>query len=400
MEKIVLSDIADITKLAGFEFSEYFEYIEDGEIIAVRATNLKNGFLDLTDIRRISKTISEKLLRSKLYKYDIVMSSTGTIGECAQIRNDDSFHCAPNVCKISPKQDKVDPDFLFQVIRSSYFKKVVLNYAHGSTQPTISTATIRELPIDIPLDLPTQRKAAYLLSRFDRKIENGIAIIEQLENLALNCFIDTFEKNKKLNWKNGTISDLGEIVAGGTPSKARSEYYDANGIAWITPKDLADNKSKFIYKGQISISELGYKKSSAKLMPPGTVLFSSRAPIGYVAIAANDLTTNQGFKSVIPKKNIGTPYVYYFLKRNTSLIESVAGGSTFKEVSGGEMKKIPAVIPDDFSLKTFNDFCYPLFEQQRILEKEISLLETTRNMLFTKIMMNDIDLSNIQPLED
>src|SRR5699024_8591273 len=104
-------------------------------------------------------------------------------------------------------------------------------------------------------------------------------------------------------------------------SKAKPEYYTDNGIAWITPKDLSIDKSKFISHGENDITELGLKNSSATIMPEGTVLFSSRAPIGYIAIAGGDVTTNQGFKSVVPKANIGTAYVYFFLKHNLPIIE-------------------------------------------------------------------------------
>ena len=155
------------------------------------------------------------------------------------------------------------------------------------------------------------------------------------------------------------LSDLGTIVAGGTPSKSKPEYYAEHGIAWITPKDLSLDKSKFISHGETDISELGFSKSSTVKMPAGTVLFSSRAPIGYIAIAANEVTTNQGFKSVIPNKNIGTAFMYYLLKWLLPTIERMASGSTFKEISGAGMKSVPTIIPDDNTIRQFNDFCAP-----------------------------------------
>ena len=107
---------------------------------------------------------------------------------------------------------------------------------------------------------------------------------------------------------------MGTVVGGGTPSKKVDEYYSTNGIAWITPKDLSIDKSKFVSHGETDITDEGLAKSSATLMPKGTVLFSSRAPIGYIAIADGEISTNQGFKSIVPYNNIGTEYVYYFLK--------------------------------------------------------------------------------------
>ena len=173
------------------------------------------------------------------------------------------------------------------------------------------------------------------------------------------------------------------------------EYYTETGIAWITPKDLSINKSKFILHGENDITELGLKNSSATIMPAGTVLFSSRAPVGYIAIAAGEVSTNQGFKSIIPKPEIGTAFVYYFLKHNLPIIEGMASGSTFKEVSGSIMKSVPAIIPDTDTIARFNDFCTPIFAQQRILEKQNQSLAALRDNLLPKFMSGELDISNI-----
>ena len=204
-----------------------------------------------------------------------------------------------------------------------------------------------------------------------------------------------FVENADPSWPLGTISDLGTVVGGGTPSKAKSEYYTEHGIAWITPKDLSVDKSKFISHGENDISELGYRNSGATIMPEGTVLFSSRAPIGYIAIACNEVTTNQGFKSVVPHSEIGTPYVYYFLIHNLPLIESKASGSTFKEVSGSVMKSVEAVIPDRESIAKFNDFCCPIFEMQAKLEQENRKLAAMRDSLLPRLMSGEIDATDI-----
>ena len=131
-------------------------------------------------------------------------------------------------------------------------------------------------------------------------------------------------------------------------------------------------------------------------MPEGTVLFSSRAPIGYIAIAAGEVTTNQGFKSVVPKPEIGTPFVYFFLKNTLPVIEGMASGSTFKEVSGSTMKNVPAVIPGAETLAKFSDFCAPIFAQQRILEEQNQSLATLRDNLLPKLMSGEIDVSAVQ----
>ncbi|KHN49117.1 restriction endonuclease subunit S, partial [Pectobacterium fontis] len=196
-------------------------------------------------------------------------------------------------------------------------------------------------------------------------------------------------------WRKGTISDLGDVIGGSTPSKAKPQYYTEHGIAWITPKDLSVNKNKFIAHGANNISELGLRNSSAQLMPRGTVLFSSRAPIGYIAIASGELSTNQGFKSVVPKKNVGTAFIYYFLINNIQTIENAASGSTFKEVSGATMKSIPAVIPDENSLHRFQDECTPIFKKQELLEAENDSLAETRDSLLPRLMSGELSVADL-----
>lgn len=131
-------------------------------------------------------------------------------------------------------------------------------------------------------------------------------------------------------------------------------------------------------------------------MPKGTVLFSSRAPIGYMAIANGRVTTNQGFKSIIPFSNIGTPYVYSFLKNNLLLINNMASGSTFKEISGSVLKNIQAVVPDENSLNDFNSTSSPMIKLQHSLEKENNELKELRDTLLPKLISGEIDLDNFE----
>ena len=152
-------------------------------------------------------------------------------------------------------------------------------------------------------------------------------------------------------WVECTISDIGTVVGGATPSTKKSENYVDGKIAWITPKDLSTFKGRYIVSGERNITESGLKSCSTKLLPKNTVLFSSRAPIGYIAIAANDLCTNQGFKSVIPNENTDPLFLYYLLKFNKDKIESMGSGTTFKEISAKVMKNIKVFVPTSKSMQ-------------------------------------------------
>ena len=149
-----------------------------------------------------------------------------------------------------------------------------------------------------------------------------------------------------MEWKEVTLGEIGTIVGGATPSTKNTSFYDGN-IPWLTPKDLSVNSNKYILRGERNITEAGFNSCSCKMLPKGSVLFSSRAPIGYVAIAANDMCTNQGFKSVIPNEETDGEFLYYLLKYNKDNIASQGSGTTFAEVSGKTMKEIEVVVPKE-----------------------------------------------------
>lgn len=284
-----------------------------------------------------------------------------------------------------------DAKFIYYFLKTLEWSK----FTSASAVPGINRNTVHKEIVSLP-DIETQRRIASTLSMFDEKIKINTEINDNLEQQAQSYFQELFVDNADPEWAIGTISDLGTVVGGSTPSKAKPEYYTESGIAWITPKDLSINKSKFVSHGENDITELGLRNSSAAIMPEGTVLFSSRAPIGYIAIAAGEVTTNQGFKSVVPKPEIGTPFVYFFLKNTLPVIEGMASGSTFKEVSGSTMKNVPAVIPDAETLAKFSDFCAPIFAQQRTLEEQNQSLAKLRDSLLPKLMSGEIDVSAVQ----
>jgi type I restriction enzyme S subunit len=298
---------------------------------------------------------------------------------------------------IRAKKGVVSPKYLYYFLKNSstVAELQLLAETRSGTFPQITFSEVANLTIPVP-SLAVQEVIVQTMQCLEDKITCNEQINDNLEQQAQSYFQELFVDNADPEWAIGTISDLGTVVGGSTPSKAKPEYYTESGIAWITPKDLSINKSKFVSHGENDITELGLKNSSAAIMPEGTVLFSSRAPIGYIAIAAGEVTTNQGFKSVVPKPEIGTPFVYFFLKNTLPVIEGMASGSTFKEVSGSTMKNVPAVIPDAETLAKFSDFCAPIFAQQRILEEQNQSLATLRDNLLPKLMSGEIDVSAVQ----
>ncbi len=237
----------------------------------------------------------------------------------------------------------------------------------------------------------------------NRQINDNLE--QQAQALFKSWFIDyepfkggKFEETEQgsipKGWRMGYLSELGDIVGGSTPSKAKPEYYTDDGIAWLTPKDLSVSQRKFASKGEIDITQEGYNSCSTKLMPKGTVLFSSRAPIGYVTIAKNDICTSQGFKSVIPTL-AGTAFIYCILKEATQEIENKATGSTFKEASAALMKSISTIIPEKAVLTEFENLMSPIFKQQEVIEEENCRLASLRDTILPKLISGELVINDI-----
>ena len=323
---------------------------------------------------------------------DVIMSVRAPVG--ALNITTENVCLGRGVCGLRMKNGR--QDFLFYLMKFSMPQ--LLNKETGTIFGSVNRNDISNLTVLVPED-NVQDMVSHILKNIDDKIENNNKINRNLLAMSKAYFEELFVRRALPNWKVGTLSEIGTIVAGGTPSKIKEEYYTDCGIAWITPKDLSVDKSVFISHGEKDITELGLKKSSAIMMPAGSVLFSSRAPIGYIAIAANDVTTNQGFKSVVPKENVGTAYIYFLLQQLLPTIESMASGSTFKEISGSAMKIVPTVIPDDDALTTFDEFCKPMMKQIQKNEQASRYLVELRDSVLPKLMSGEIDISELDIIE-
>ena len=191
----------------------------------------------------------------------------------------------------------------------------------------------------------------------------------------------SINKNYPNDWIELSISQIGDVIGGGTPSTKIDSYYPGK-IAWITPRDLSNHKEVYISKGERSISEEGLKNSSARLMPKETVLFTSRAPIGYVSISKNEVSTNQGFKSIICNNKAHNKFIYYWLKQNKVMIESLASGSTFREISGNVLKSIKIILPSVKEQKSISNILFNLDSKIELLQKQNDTLEKIGQEIF------------------
>ena len=197
-------------------------------------------------------------------------------------------------------------------------------------------------------------------------------------------------------WTVLSLSQLSEIVNGATPSTETPNNYGGN-IVWITPKDLSNQKSKFTFFGERNISQQGYDSCSTSLVGVDTILLSSRAPIGLLSIAKRELCTNQGFKSIEPYNKDNTPYLYYYIKEHIPQIEQLGSGTTFKEVSRGDIEGFPVMIPQEKVLSDWNKLIKDLFEKQYQLYTEVVDFSKMRDELLPMLMNGQI---SIKPLNN
>ena len=217
----------------------------------------------------------------------------------------------------------------------------------------------RLVPQD-PNDEPANKLVVELTVSKERLLRKKI-ISKSRYPSGVSIELKPFEVPKTWQWFR--MSDVGAIVGGGTPKSSEPSFWsDGQDIPWLTPADMRRQSSHYILRGARDITSEGLNRSSAQMLPAGSVLFSSRAPIGYVGIAANPLSTNQGFKSCVPYIPAMSDYLYVFLKYAGPEIDKQATGTTFKEVPGKEFALISVPIP-------------PLAEQQRIVAKVNELME-------------------------
>ena len=286
--------------------------------------------------------------------------------------------------------------------------------------PNLNTAILSAVPLNLPPNKDIQRRTAAILSALDAKIDCNNRINAELEAMAKTLYdywfvqFDFPDANGKPykssggkmvynatlkreipeGWREGTLDDLGRIVGGSTPSTEDPCNFTSYGTPWITPNDLSDNEgNKFISRGSQDVSDLGIKSASLKKYPIGTVLLSSRAPIGYMAIARTELTTNQGFKSFIPHDGYSTAFIYHTVKGSLKTITQYASGSTFKEVSAGVLKTVKIVLPDLNVVEQFTDSVTSIFKRQDVLEQENQQLAQLRDWLLPLLMNGQVTVA-------
>ena len=379
-------------------------------------TNLKDNRVDLTGIAFISEEDAQRLSQHLVREGDIVYSRRGDVTQKALIRKGEAGYFCGTGCLLLRTGNAIDPEFLTYHLSTPSNQDWIVNQAVGAHMPNLNTGILAKVPLRVP-PMAEQKRIAAVLSNLDAKIDLNNRINAELEALAKTIYDywfvqfdfpdangrpyrssggemvwnEVLKREIPAGWEAGSLDELGQIVGGSTPSTANPDHFGEGMIPWITPKDLSNNKgNKFIARGETDVSEAGRHSASLTLYPAGTVLMSSRAPVGYLAIALNPVTTNQGFKSFVPSKGYGTSFVYYAVQQSLPAIIQYASGSTFVEISGGVLKSVRAVLPRKSVVEAFCSQIEPLVGRQKQAELENTELTRLRDWLLPLLMNGQV----------
>ncbi len=311
---------------------------------------------------------------------------------------------------IRPNEELVDARYLTYRLLCSDIQYWMNAVANGATVPHLNVEDIRSLPVPSLPPLVEQQEIGTTLSAFDDLIENNRRRIEILEEMARLLYREWFihfrypgHENVELvdsdlgpipaSWEVAQIAEAFDTVGGGTPSKEVEDYWLDGEVHWFTPTDLTRAGSAFAFESGLKITELGLRKSSARLFPAGSVMMTSRATVGVVSIVTCEACTNQGFITCVPCERMPSSYIYFWLRENVDLFLSLAGGATFKELRKSTLRDLPIPVPAAEQMKAFEAHVGPMMTLIKNLLRQNDVLRAARDLLLPRLVSGELDVS-------
>lgn len=359
------------------------QYYDDSGHLWVKTKELADGWIDDTEER-----ITDAALRDSSAKLlppgTVLLAMYGaTVGKLGILRT--TAACNQACAALVSDPAKTDARFLFYALLAQRAK--LQSRAVGSAQQNLSGALVKRFEVPCP-PVAEQRAIASVLGALDDKIEGNLRL-ERV--LASTVELSHLRAVSAPGVDTRTLADLGVIVGGGTPKSAVAEYWDPPTVPWLTPKDMtALDGAPVVWDGQRGISELGLAKSSAKLLPAGSVVYTSRATLGLIAVTQQPVATNQGFISVIPDPKFSSAFVYATLRHRSAAIADRAQGSTFQEVNKSNFKAVEFPCPSARARAEFDGVAEPTFGHLASLVAESRTLTALRDALLPKLVSGKI----------
>lgn len=372
----------------------------------IRTTNVRDGFIDVENVRYVDEPTFKRWTRRLVpEKQDVILTREAPLGEVGMLRTNDSIFLGQRLYHFRAAPNKLDPHFLLYSLLGEDLQGQIRGYGSGSTVEHMRLGDIPELRINIP-DLPTQKKIAGILSAYDDLIENNLRRIKILEEMAQSLyrewfvhfrippevltkaglspeikFVDSPMGQIPEGWEVKKVGDSFDITGGGTPSKKVDEYWQGGTIQWYSPRDLTAEGTMFMDQSASQITELGLKKSSARLFPENSVMLTSRATIGAVSINTTPACTNQGFITCLPNDKVPLYFLYQWTQANVDLFISHASGATFKEISKSVFRTLNFLMPPHKLVGQYEKLVSPISEQLLNLQRRNKNLPLTRDLL-------------------
>lgn len=406
-----LGDVSDM--LVGFAFKSagFLDADADGVRI-LRGDNVQQGYIRWGDKTKKWPTAQcDGLERYQLAEDDVILAMDRPIVgdglKMAWIRHDDlPALLVQRVCRLRGKPGVSLTNFIRYVLAAPDFSAHIHRITTGANIPHISGKDIAAYEFELP-DLDDQARIVECLSTYDALIATNQRRIALLEDAARRLYREWFvhlrfpghesvpvKDGVPEGWLSLTLGDVCDAVGGGTPSTARPEYWGGD-VTWVTPTDVTRNDCLVLLDSEKKITEAGLANSSAKLVPPETILMTSRASIGFFALMDKPACTNQGFISVLPKQDSARMFLLFNLLDRVEEMIGLATGATFKELSKKTFRALPVLWPTDALLKFYEDKTYPLIQQVRLIKKQNQELTKARDQLLPKLMSGQLDVSGI-----
>ena len=379
------------------------EYTNDGPFI-VTGIQIKEKKVAWDECSHITEDRYNESPEIMLHENDILMTKDGTIGKLAYIENiSHKSTVASHIHVIRKKSEKILPRFLFYVFESPQFKNVIESKITGSVVPALTQKDINSTLFPIP-PISEQKSISKIFYDLDTKIQNlqnQNKILEQITQAIFKSWFIDFDGVTEFDdselgqipkgWTVRKISGICETFGGGTPSTTNPNYWNGNNY-WFVPRDLTNSDRLFCISSERKITDLGLKNCSSQLHPENSILMTSRATIGAFAINRVPAATNQGF--IVTRPNNPNHLYYLFLNFVNRVDEFIsnANGSTFLEISRGNFKQLPILIPSASILDIFHNKIKQCFEKQFVNEQQILTLTEIRDSLLPKLMSGEIQV--------
>lgn len=319
----LMNEVADVTRLAGYEYTEYWEEDKEGEILALKGENIGNNRIIEKNLAYISTELSLKLSRSKLFKGDIVYPCVGTIGNAFVVEEDNKYHINQNIAKISPKKDIINSQYLAQYLMSDFCKSEILRFNATSSQPNILVGSLRDYRLAIP-SLAEQVIISEILNTYDKTIYLTSILIGKKERRKKSLMQKLVTGNLRFSefgrtkWKDFELSEETSLITKGTTPSSMGGGFSPSGINFIKIESLSEN-GDFLKEKIMFINQKTHEQLKRSQLCENDILFSIAGALGRVAIVSNSIlpaNTNQALAIIRLKENsnLSLNYLYYYLK--------------------------------------------------------------------------------------